>query len=182
MDAYLRTLESSTFPIPQWGLLFAWLILFIGSNALHRRGLTLAGSQAHISMGAPFGLVLPFSARLVLAQIIFSVAVFALASLAGGAGFAFLAGGWVTVTAVSFALNLRSTLYLAALAKPDTAEGSLKLSNRLVVRNHAFQLLGAAALCFSLGVLIAHLALLGGALFLAAASIGYLRKANAPRP
>jgi hypothetical protein len=50
------------------------------------------------------------------------------------------------------------------------------LSNRLAVKDAAFKLLGMASFCLLLGLLVAHLALLGGAFFMSATAIGYLRK------
>jgi hypothetical protein len=182
VNSYFSDLQFNALPIPEWGVFLAWLVLFIAANFAHLKGRALANSQAHISIGPPPGLVRPFSARLVLAQVIVAAAVFAFASFIGGAGFVFFAGGWVVVAAASLALNIRTALFLAALTKPGLAEGSLRLSNRLAVRDQAFQLLGLATLSLCIGALVAHLALLGGGLFLAATAIGYLRKAHAPRP
>src|SRR5437762_9865105 len=81
-------------------------------------------------------------------------------------------------SAVSIPLNLRSILFLRALSEPGAAKGSVTLSNHLAVKDHAFQLFGAAAFCLLLGILVAHLALLGGAFFLSATALGYLRKAK----
>ena len=82
------------------------------------------------------------------------------------------------MAAVSITLNLRSILFLRALSQPGAAKGSVTLSNHSAVKDLAFQFFGAAAFCLFLGILLAHLALLGGAFFLSATAFGYLRKAK----
>jgi hypothetical protein len=104
------------------------------------------------------------------------------ASFLGDIGFAILAGGWVVTTAASIGSNLRSALFLRALMESGAASGSVSFSARLALRDSSFQLFGVAALVLALGILLAQLALLGGALFIAASGVGYLRRANALRP
>src|SRR5437762_8780286 len=81
-------------------------------------------------------------------------------------------------SAVSIPLNFRSILFLRSLSEPGAAKGSVTLSNHLAVKDHAFQLFGAAAFCLLLAILVAHLSLFGGAFFLSATAFGYLRKAK----
>lgn len=116
--------------------------------------------------------------KLTVFQILFSSAIFTFAAFVGGAFLVFFAGGWLVITAVSIPLNLRSVLFLRALSQPDAATGSVILSNRLAVQDAAFKMLGMASFCLLLGLVVAHLALLGGGLFLSATAIGYLRKSK----
>src|SRR6266496_3846211 len=83
---------------------------------------------------------------------------------------------FVVTSAVSISLNLRSILFLRSLSQPGAARGSVTFSNHLAVKDLAFQLFGAAAFCLILGILLAHLALFGGAFFLLATAFGYLRR------
>ena len=155
-----------------------WLIIFVTAHFLFRKGRRVSYAQDFIVTGGPPGLIKEQSVRLTLVQVLFSAAIFAYASFFGGPVFAFFAGGWVVTTAVSIHLNLRSLLFLRALSEPGAAKGSVTLSNSLAVKDHAFQLFGAAAFCLLLGIVLAQLALLGGAFFLSATALGYLRKAK----
>lgn len=178
MDTYLGALERSTIPLPAWALVIFWLVLLLLSHLLARKGRTLSQAQAFVAERVSPGLIREPSTRLLTAQILFSAAVFTLAFSIGGPGFIFFAGGWVVTAAAGVAINLRSVLFLSAISRPGAAQGAVTYSDFLAVRNRAFHLFGAAALCFLLGALLAHLALLGGALFLAATGVGYLRKAR----
>jgi hypothetical protein len=54
----------------------------------------------------------------------------------------------------------------------------VKFSSRLADKDRAYQLFGKAVFCLILGIILANLALLGGALILSATAFGYLRKAK----
>jgi hypothetical protein len=56
--------------------------------------------------------------------------------------------------------------------------GSITLSPSIVLRENAFDCVGAATLFLLAGLLTAQLALLGGALFVAATGVGCLRRAR----
>ena len=178
MEAYISKLESSSIPLPHWGVVIIWLIIFASAHVLLQKGRRLSHAQDFIVIGGPHGLIKEQSVRLTLIQVLLSAAIFAYAAFLGGLVFTFFAGGWVVTTAVSIPLNLRSILFLRALSQPGAAKGSLTQSNHLAVKDHAFQLFGAAAFCLLLGILLAHLALFGGAFFLSATAFGYLRKAT----
>ena len=178
METHINELESSTIPLPLWGGVIIWLIIFASAHVLFRKGRGLSDAQDFIIAGGPPGLVKDQSVKLTIVQVLFSAAIFAYGSFLGGHVFAFFAGGWVVTTAVSIPLNLRSILFLRALVEPGAAEGSVTLSNHLAAKDHAFQLFGATAFCLLLGILVAHLALFGGAFFLSATAFGYLRKSK----
>jgi hypothetical protein len=176
LNTYLNDLQFSTLALPEWAVFLFWLVLFVGSHLLHLQCHALLRKQAHIAL-AESARARPYSLPLVGVQIAYALAIFIGSDWLGHASFVFLAGGWVVHTAVSFAANVQSTLFLIALTKPGAAEGAVQYSARQTARDSAYQMLGGATLCLCTGVLLAHLALLGGALFLAAAGVGYLRKA-----
>ncbi len=176
METYLHGLSSSTIPFPPWGIVTIWLVIFASAPVVSRKAAALSATQSFVIIGGPVGLVKEQSFKLLIGQVLFSAAIFTFASILGGPVFVFFAGGWVVTTLVSIPLNLRSVLFLRALSKPGAAQGSVTLSNYLAVKDLAFQLFGVAAFCLLLGVILAHLALLGGAFFLTATSLGYLKK------
>ena len=178
METYLSELKASTIPLPQWGIVILWFIIFASAHVLFRKSRALSRAQEFVVTGGPPKLVREQSLRLTLVQVLFSAAIFAYASFFGGSIFVFFAGGWVVTTAVSIPLNLRSILFLRALSQPGAAKGSVTLSSHLAVKDQAFELFGAAAFCLLLGIIFAHLALFGGAFFLSATAFGYLRKAK----
>ena len=182
MSDFLLDLQLSTIALPFWSAVGAWLLIFSVAHALHRRARWLSSRQRFIVAGGVHDGEPTNGYALVLGQMVFASAVFAIGAVLGGAIYTFFVGGWIVVTAVSIAVNLRSILFLTALASPGAAEGALVLSTGLSVRDAAFQLFGMAAMCFCLGMLLAHLALLGGAFFMTATGVGYLRKSRALRP
>lgn len=181
MDAYLNELMSSTMPLPVWAICLLWLILFASANLLFVKGRALSNAQNFFVISGPRPLH-DLSPRLILFQALFAAVVFTSSLFLGGPAFVLLAGGWVILSAVSTAINLRSLLYFRALSLQGAADGSVTLSAQLSAKNQAFQLFAAATLCLCAGILVAHLALLGGALFLTATATGILRKVNAKHP
>lgn len=176
METYLTKLESSTIPLPAWAVVLGWLVIFISAHVLFKKARLLSRGQNFINIGISSGLVKEQTPKLMIVQVMFSVAVFAYASFFGGGVFTFFVGGWIVMSALSVAINLRSLFFSKAIAKPDAAKGSVTLSEYLIVKDAAYQLFGGAVFCLILGVFTAHLALMGGALFLTATGFGYLRK------
>ncbi len=172
MEAYLNQLESSTLPLPRWVIVIIWLTIFASAHVLLRKNRSLSHAQDFVVTGGPVVAVREPSFGLTFVQLLVTAAVFACASFFSGPIFAFFAGGWVVTTAVSIPLNLRSILFLRALSQPGAAKGSVTLSNQLAVKDQSFQLFGAAAFCLLLGILMAHLALFGGAFFISATAFG----------
>jgi ABC-type dipeptide/oligopeptide/nickel transport system permease subunit len=78
----------------------------------------------------------------------------------------------------AFALNLQGLLSARALARPNAATGVLTFSTASAFRHMAHRLVGGACASLIAGVAVAHLALLGGAFFLASMAIGYRRRAE----
>ena len=178
MEPYLHNLIANKIPIPHWGVIIIWLIIFICGHVLFRKNRAL--SRVHnlfVTVEAP-EYIKPQSVKILFIQILFAAGIFAFATLYGGPAFEFIAGGWVVTSAVSIPINLHGILFSRALSRPDAVEGSVRLAATLVVKAQAFELLGAAVFCLVLGALLAHLALLGGALFISATAFGYLGKSK----
>jgi hypothetical protein len=155
-----------------------WLIIFASMHILQRKALSLARRQNFVVFESPAGMNKEPSLRLIVVQIILAAAIFALSAMGGAAVFSFCAGGWIVMTTASVGLMIRSSLYLRALSQAGAAAGAIKLSNYLANSDKAYQIFGTATFCLMLGLLLANLALLGGALFSFATAIGYLRRAK----
>lgn len=178
MADYLDTLSTSSLPL-QWeavaGLL---LVLFLASYVLYRRALAMFRAQAYIvgdnitDAEKRWGWVIPAG------QLAYSAAIFLFALYAGGMLFTLLSGGLLVSLLLSATHNLRSILYYRSLALPGAARGTLWMSSALLIRHRAHLQLGAALFCLVAGLLLPHLALLGGALIVGSAGLGYLRRAR----
>lgn len=178
MGNYLRHLESRTMPLPIWGVVVSWFILYCCAHILVRKGYAFRRAQ-NVIVVRPGGVsARPPGLRLILCQLLLTGAIFASASLLGGPFFVFFACGWLVTTAVSIPTGLRSLFFLRAISQREAAKGSVTMSPQLVTRDQAYHLFGAAVFCLLLGVILAHLALIGGALFLSATAIGYQRRAR----
>ena len=183
MMTYLHALESSILPVGPWGLGVVWCVLYAIARfgASRSNALVASHPQSFISYGGPPVPIKEQSFRLMCIQIGLTVVIFFLASIIGGPVFVFLAGGWTVTTAVSIPLTLRRVLFHRALVSPGAASGSVTLSNQLAVEGVAFEILAIGAWVAILGIFLAHLALLGGGVFICATGLGYLRKVNATR-
>jgi hypothetical protein len=173
---YIDELTASVLPWPYWVVVLLWATLFAASHALHLRAQSLTEAQAHIRV--PTGLGTSPPRRLIISQLFFACAVFALGVLLGPVGFAFFGGGWVIATGVAATSNLRSVLLFRELGRRDAATGSLALSAQAAIREQAAQLAAAVVFCLVVALLVPHVSLLGGAFFLAALAAGYVRRAR----
>src|SRR4051812_8559549 len=106
METYLNNLGASTIPIPKWGIVVAWLIIYVSAHVSGRKCSELSQAQKFIVTGGPPGLVREQSLKIMLVQILLTAAIFAAASFIGGPIFVFLVGGWLVTTAVSIPLIL----------------------------------------------------------------------------
>ena len=166
VSGYFADLLGSTIPLPRWMVFAIWLLLLAIGHALFRLARARSATQSYIVVGESAVQRRTGSARGVVLQVLFGTVLI----------------GAVSFLGASIGLNLRSALFLRAITEPSAASGTINLSARLALRDSSFQLFGVAALVLALGVLLAQLALLGGALFTAATGLGYLRRANALRP
>jgi hypothetical protein len=177
MEDYLAEFQYSTLPLPFWGVVALWLCIFTASHLLFLRTRTLVRGQTIVKTGNPQIVARGARPGIVLARLVFGGAVFSCAYFLEGPFAVFLAGGWTLASCASLASNIQGMLYIRALTRPGAAEGTLSLSNPLVIREVAFYFFGLAVFCLIAGLLTAHLALLGGAVYIAASGFGYLRKA-----
>jgi hypothetical protein len=124
----------------------------------------------------------PFAASLtpkyLLVQTVFVGIVFLLGLDRGGAAYVFLAGGVLVFLACHFGLNLQGLLSARGLARPAAATGALTYSTAAAFRHMADRILGAAVASLVAGLALGHLALLGGAVFLASGAVGSWRRAR----
>lgn len=172
MESYGTFLLESELPFGLWVAPLVWLTLFFVNHWVSRA--VRAANDAQHSLGVDDWTPLrrPFQPRYVAAQILVSVAVFPLAVLVGGSGYIFFAGGFICAIAYVLALNLQGLLSARALARPNAATGKLTFSTSSAFRHTAHRLLGGACASLVVGLVVAHLALLGGAFFLASMAIG----------
>jgi hypothetical protein len=176
VDAYLTELMQSTLPLSSWSVAFLWLVVFGLNHVLFRRARNLSRGQQFILTGDSSVNARASSPRLIAIQVAFAAILFSVSDFLGDPASVFIAGGWVITASVLLAFNVRSVLFFGALVAPGVATGSVMLTGPLAIRDIAFQLFGGAICCLVIGLLTAHLALLGGALFITASGVGYLRK------
>jgi Na+/pantothenate symporter len=177
LDGYLEELEMSTLPLPLWGVALLWFVIFVAGHVMFRRARVVAQSQSILKTGDPITVAKSSTPKFIVLQLFFAIAIFTASHFIGGPAYAFLAGGWVVTTTASVAVNITSLLFVRALAKPEAATGSVTFSNPLVMRESAYYFFGLSVFCLIVGILTAHLSVLGGAFFIAATGLGYLRKA-----
>lgn len=184
MEQYFASLFDSDLPFEPWVAALAWIVLF-GANRRAARAARAANDAQHcIAVEDWSALRRGFEPRFMARQILFAAFVFAIALWLRGPVFVFLVGGMIVTMAYAVALNVQSILSARALARPDTASGMLTFSTPAAFRHMAHRVGGGAMACLLIGLVVAHLAPIGAAFFLAATAAGYLRRARraAARP
>jgi hypothetical protein len=181
LDGYFASLLDGALPLPPWVLALVLLTLLLANFylALSLRDANSAQHFVTVEDWTPFRRV--SQPKYLVVQIVFVAIVFFLALDLGGAGYVFLAGGLLVFLACHFGLNLQGLLAARGLANPNAATGALTYSTAAAFRHTAHRILGAAVTCLISGLALGHLALLGGALFLAAAAFGSWRRAQKVR-
>jgi hypothetical protein len=177
----VASLLESKLPLPPWTVALVMVALLLANYrvALSLRRANDAQHFVAVEDWAPFRRV--SQPRYLLVQIAFVGIVFLLGLNQGGAAYVFLAGGVLVFLASHFGLNLQGLLSARGLARPNAATGALTYSTAAAFHHTAHRILGAAVACLVAGLALAHLALLGGALFLALAAIGSWRRARNAR-
>lgn len=175
---YLQTLLSSRLPFSEWLAVALWPVLFLANRVVAQALMRASDRQTSYALENRGSFRRGMDPLWMLAQCLFAGVVFTLSLYAGGTLFVFLGGGVDVSVMCILGLNLQALLSTHAMARPGASEGSLKLSNEYAYRQMAARLYGVATLCVMLGLMVAHLALLGGALLGAAAATGYLRRAR----
>jgi hypothetical protein len=176
MQEYFERLMSSSIPLPRWAVIVLWVILYTAARILFRKSGSVSEAQNHFKTESTAGLIRQQSWKLLFFQLLMTAFVFGYACWFGGGIFTLFAGGWLVTTAVSIPMNLRIILLYRALSRPGAATGEVTFSKELIVQNLAFQLFEVATFCLLVAIVTAHLALFGGAFFLAVTGVGYLRK------
>jgi hypothetical protein len=181
LDNYVTFLFESKLPFEPWFAVLAWLVLFLANHRIARSARVANDSQNFLTVEDWSVLRRGFEPRYIVAKILFASIVFLFALLLGGSAFVFLAGGLIVAMACGLALNVQGLLSVRAIARPNAVNGSLTFSTASAFRHMAHRVGAGALACLLIGLALAHLALLGGALFLAATASGYLRRARSAR-
>jgi hypothetical protein len=178
LEYYFASLLDSELPLPPWAVALLLLGLLMANYRL-ALSLRRANDAQHflaVEDWTPFRRV--SRVKYLFVQIVVVGIVFLLGLDQGGASYVFLAGGVLVFLAFHFGLNLQGLLSARGLADPAAATGALTYSTAAAFRHLAHRVLGAAVASLVAGLALAHLALLGGALFLAAAALGSWRRAK----
>jgi hypothetical protein len=179
VQAYFEQLFSSQLPLPLAGIMALWAAMFMAAWFASRQSRIYSASQTAVRLQRelPPRSVGAFARHVVLALVLIGIG-----PLMGGATYVFVTGGWVVVTAALLGISLHAMLSARALAQPGAAEGSVRLAQATVHRTQAGQLIGASAICIATGLLLPHLSLLGGGLFLGVAAIAVSWRAQQSGP
>ena len=178
MDTYVNELLESALPFEPWLAALIWVALFIASRRI-AQSLRVANNAQHaVTVEDWSALRRSLEPKYLVVQILVAGIVFLLASQLGRPAFVFLAGGMIIASAFGLGLTAQGLWTARALARPNAVNGSVTFSTASAFRHMAHRAAGAAVACLLAGLVLAHLALLGGALFLASAANGSLRKAR----
>ena len=178
---YIEMLLTSRMPLPVWLVIAAWPALFIANHVVVRSARELSARQTWYVIENREATMRASRPQWMLAQVLYAACVFALSVYVGDAVFVFFAGGLDVSLICVLSMNVHSLLSTRAMSA-DTVDGTMTLSAAFALRQFAARLVGAALLCSLLGLLLAHLAPLGGAVLCAATASGYARRAVALKP
>ena len=179
MGTYVDELLESTLPFEPWVAALIWVALFIASRWIAQSLRAANDAQQAVAVEDWSALRRNLEPKYVVAQVLVAGVVFVLALMLGRAAFVFLAGGMLVASSCGLGLSVQGLFTARALARPNAVGGSVTFSTTSAFRHMAHRAAGAAVACLLIGVVLAHLAMLGGALFLASTGNGYLRKARA---
>jgi hypothetical protein len=178
VEQYFTALLASDLPFAHWIAVLAWAALFFANHRIVRITRAANDAQHFIAVEDWSALRRGLEPKYMLARILFAAIVFAVALFLDGPAFAVLAGGLIVAMAYALALNVQGLWSARALAHADAATGVLTFSTASAFRHMAQRVAGGALACFIMGVVLAQLALIGGALFLALTARSYLRRAR----
>jgi len=181
LENYITSLLESALPFEPWVAALVWVLLFLANHWIARFTRVANDAQNFIAVDDWSALRRGFKPKYIAAQVFFACIVFLVALLLGGSAFVFFAGGLIVAIAYGLALNAQGLLSARAMASPNAANGALVFSMASAFRHMAHRVAGGAFAYFLIGLALAHLALLGGALFLASTAGGYLRRARSAR-
>jgi hypothetical protein len=178
LETYVASLLETELPFGPWAVASAWVVLFIANHWVVR-SLRVANEAQHAIGVEDWSAIRRGSQpKSLLAQFIFASVVFLCALFLGGPAYVFFAGGLVVAMAFVLALNLQGLFSARALAQANAANGALTFSTEYAFRHTAHRMAGGALASFVLGLLVGHIALLGGALILGSTAAGLWRRAR----
>jgi hypothetical protein len=181
LEKYVTSLLESELPFDAWVAALVWVALFLANHWTARSTRAANDAQTFIAVEDWSALRRGYEPKYIVAQVLFAGIVFLFAWLLGRSAFAFFAGGLIVAMAYGLALNVQGLLSARALARANAASGVLTFSTPSAFRHMAHRVTGGALGCLLMGLALAHLALLGGALFLASTAGGYFRRARNAR-
>ena len=179
METYVNDLLASELPFEPWVAALIWVALFIASRWIAQSLRAANDAQHAVTVDDWSALRRSLDPKYAVVQVLVAGIVFALALMLGGPAFVFLAGGMIVASAFGLGLSAQGLFTARALARPNATNGSVTFSTASAFRHMAHRAGGAAVASLLIGLVLAHLALLGGALFLASTGHAYLRKARA---
>jgi hypothetical protein len=174
---YWLTLLDSDLPFAPWIVVAIWGVLFLCNHLVARAARRVSSNQAFVVIENCEVLERGFRPRFVLGQVLFAGLIFALTLWAEPHPvFVFLGGGVIVALVWLLGMNLQALLSSLGARTDGAVTGSLNLSNTYAIRQQMHRTTSGAMVCGILGAVLAHLALLGGALFLASTAVGYRRR------
>lgn len=173
-------LLASALPVPEWGVFAVAMLLFALNHVAAQRARAEYARQSVVSFGRSENWERALQPKYIGAQVAYAVLVFVFAAYLGGPFFVFIGGGYVVMLAFSLAFNVQGLLFAHALHETKDANGRIEFGPRLSLHQSSYRLFAGAIACLVTGALVMHLALLGGAVWLASVGAGYLRRAREP--
>jgi hypothetical protein len=175
---YLASLLDSEIPFGPWTVAVVWSALFLANHWLARSAREANDAQHVISIEDVSVMRRGLQPKYIIARIAYAAVVFVVAIFLGGPAYVFFAGGLLVAMTYALALNLQAWLSARSLAEPNVGKGSFTFSTGAALQHMAQRLIQGALATFILGLVLGHLALLGGVLFLASTAGGYWRKSR----
>lgn len=178
MENYLTSLLGSEMPFGPTVVAVVWSILFFANHWFALRAQEANDAQSRISVENPAALRRGRQPRYVATQIIFAALVFLAAIFFGGPFYVFFAGGLLVATTYALTVHLQGWLSAQSLGEPTAGRGSFTFSTSGALRHMSQRSAQGAVGSLVLGLVLGHLALLGGALFLGSNAAGCLRRSR----
>jgi hypothetical protein len=182
LERYVISLLASDLPFDAWVAVVVWLALFFANHHIAQLTRAANDSQRAMTVEDWDAVRSGLQPRNIVAKIVFAGVVFTLSYLAGGPAFVFFAGGLIVSTIYAIALNVQGLLSARAMSGPAGVSGSLNFPTVSALRHMSQRAAGGALACLLMGLILAHLALLGGALSLASTANRYFLRAKKIHP
>lgn len=178
MESYLATLAGSRLPFGAGVAAILWSALFLVNHLVARRARAASEAQAIVIVEGRKALSRGFQPAYILAQLVVAGSLMLIALYLGEPAFVFFVGGMIVAVIFTLGLNIQSLLSVEAMARANAAAGQLTLSTAFSFRQMAQRMSGGAIICLLLALTLAHLAPMGGVLFLGSTAAGYFRRSR----